>query len=162
MGMDIFIIALLIFIGLVMVILEVFFLPGITIAGISAVLFFVGAVFYAFMQLGEFAGYITIAVSVIVTIIGIIAFIRSRSLDRMALKTTIDSVAPTLVSDQIKVGDEGITLSRLNPMGSVLINNITVEARTREDFIDEDTPVVVEKVDRTTVIVQKKENEKQV
>lgn len=160
--MDIFIIALLIFIGLVMVILEVFFLPGITIAGISAVLFFVGAVLYAFMQLGEFAGYITIAVSVIVTIIGIIAFIRSRSLDRMALKTTIDSVAPTLISDQIKVGDEGITLSRLNPMGSVLINNITVEARTREDFIDEDTPVIVEKVDRTTVIVQKKENEKQV
>ena len=47
-------------------------------------------------------------------------------------------------------------------MGSVLINNITVEARTREDFIDEDTQVVVEKVDRTTVIVQKKENEKQV
>lgn len=51
--MDIFIIALLIFIGLVMVILEVFFLPGITIAGISAVLFFVGAVFYAFMQLAN-------------------------------------------------------------------------------------------------------------
>ena len=160
--MDIFIIALLIFIGLVMVILEVFFLPGITIAGISAVLFFAGAVFYAFMQLGEFAGYITIAVSVIVTIVGIVIFIRSRSLDRMALKTTIDSVAPTLVSDQIKVGDEGVTLSRLNPMGSVLINDVTVEARTREDFIDEDTPVVVEKVDRTTVIVQKKENEKQV
>ena len=160
MGMDIFIIALLIFIGLVMVILEVFFLPGITIAGISAVLLFVGAVFYAFMQLGEFAGYITIAVSVIVTIVGIVIFIRSRSLDRMALKTTIDSVAPTLVSDQIKVGDEGVTLSRLNPMGSVLINDVTVEARTREDFIDEDTPVVVEKVDRTTVIVQKKENEK--
>ena len=127
--MDIFIIALLIFIGLVMVILEVFFL---------------------------------IAVSVIVTIVGIVIFIRSRSLDRMALKTTIDSVAPTLVSDQIKVGDEGVTLSRLNPMGSVLINDVTVEARTREDFIDEDTPVVVEKVDRTTVIVQKKENEKQV
>ena len=144
--MDIFIIALLIFIGLVMVILEVFFLPGITIAGISAVLFFVGAVFYAFMQLGEFAGYITIAVSVIVTIVGIVIF--------------ISSVAPTLVSDQIKVGDEGVTLSRLNPMGSVLINDVTVEARTREDFIDEDTPVVVEKVDRTTVIVQKKENEK--
>lgn len=112
------------------------------------------------MQLGEFAGYITIAVSVIVTLVGIVIFIRSRSLDRMALKTTIDSVAPTLVSDQIKVGDEGVTLSRLNPMGSVLINDVTVEARTREDFIDEDTPVVVEKVDRTTVIVQKKENEK--
>ena len=158
--MDIFIIALLIFIGLVMVILEVFFFPGITIAGISAVLFFVGAVFYSFMQVGEFAGYITIAVSVIVTLVGIVIFIRSRSLDRMALKTTIDSVAPTLVSDQIKVGDEGVTLSRLNPMGSVLINDVTVEARTREDFIDEDTPVVVEKVDRTTVIVQKKENEK--
>ncbi len=158
MGIDIFIIAVLIFIGLVMVILEIFFLPGITIAGVSAVLFFVGAIFYAFTQLGEFAGYLTIAVSVLVTIGGIILFIRSRSLDRIALKTSIDSVAPTLISDQIKVGDEGITLSRLNPMGSVLINNISVEARTREDFIDEDVPVVVEKVDRTTIIVQKKNN----
>ena len=158
MGIDIFIIAVLIFIGLVMAILEIFFLPGITIAGVSAVLFFVGAIFYAFTQLGEFAGYLTIAVSVLVTIGGIILFIRSRSLDRIALKTSIDSVAPTLISDQIKVGDEGITLSRLNPMGSVLINNISVEARTREDFIDEDVPVVVEKVDRTTIIVQKKNN----
>ena len=158
MGIDIFIIAVLIFIGLVMAILEIFFLPGITIAGVSAVLFFVGAIFYAFTQLGEFAGYLTIAVSVLVTIGGIILFIRSRSLDRIALKTSIDSVAPTLISDQIKVGDEGITLSRLNPMGSVLINNISVEARTREDFIDEDVPVVVDKVDRTTIIVQKKNN----
>lgn len=124
--------------------------------------FFCRSCFLCIHAIGEFAGYITIAVSVIVTIVGIVIFIRSRSLDRMALKTTIDSVAPTLVSDQIKVGDEGVTLSRLNPMGSVLINDVTVEARTREDFIDEDTPVVVEKVDRTTVIVQKKENEKQV
>ncbi len=162
MGMDIFIIALLILVGLFMVILEIFFLPGITIAGVSAILFFVGAVFYAFIQLGETAGYIVIALSVIVTIIGIIVFMRSRSLDRMALKTAIDSVAPTLISDQIKVGDEGITLSRLNPMGSVLVNGITVEARTREDFIDEDTSVVVEKVDRTAITVQKKENKKQV
>lgn len=162
MGMDIFIIVLLILIGLFMVILEIFFLPGITIAGISAVLFFIGAVFYAFMQLGEMAGYITIAVSVVATIVGIIVFMRSRSLDRMALKTSIDSVAPTLVSDQIKAGDEGVTLSRLNPMGSVLVNGITVEARTREEFIDEETPVIIEKADRTTVIVRKKENEKQV
>ena len=47
-------------------------------------------------------------------------------------------------------------------MGSVLIDDVTVEARTREDFMDQDVRFVVEKVDRTTVIVQKKENEKQV
>ena len=154
--MDILIIILLVLIGVVLIILEIFFLPGITVAGFSSLIFFGGGIYYAFVNLGTTAGYVTIVASVVACVVGIIWFMRSKSLDRISLKTDIDSVIPTQVNDSIKVGDEGIALSRLNPMGTVLIGTVQVEGKTREDFIDEGSSVIVERVERTSVIVRKK------
>ena len=156
--MDILIIILLVLIGVVLIILEIFFLPGITVAGFSSLIFFGGGIYYAFVNLGTTAGYVTIAASVVACVVGIIWFMRSKSLDRISLKTDIDSVIPTQVNDSKKVGDEGIALSRLNPMGTVLIGTVQVEGKTREDFIDEGSSVIVERVERTSVIVRKKDD----
>ena len=156
--MDILIIILLVLIGVVLIILEIFFLPGITVAGFSSLIFFGGGIYYAFVNLGTTAGYVTIVASVVACVVGIIWFMRSKSLDRISLKTDIDSVIPTQVNDSIKVGDEGIALSRLNPMGTVLICTVQVEGKTREDFIDEGSSVIVERVERTSVIVRKKDD----
>ena len=131
---------------------------GITVAGFSSLIFFGGGIYYAFVNLGTTAGYVTIAASVVACVVGIIWFMRSKSLDRISLKTDIDSVIPTQVNDSIKVGDEGIALSRLNPMGTVLIGTVQVEGKTREDFIDEGSSVIVERVERTSVIVRKKDD----
>ncbi|MCP9611153.1 NfeD family protein [Coprobacter tertius] len=154
--MDIFIITLLILTAIFLVVLEVFFLPGITIAGIGSLLFFGGAIYYAFSNMGETAGYVTIIVSIVGCITGLIWFMRSKSLDRMALKTDIDSKVPTEIDDTVHVGDEGIALSRLNPMGTVLIGEKRIEGKTRDEFIDEGTPIIVERVEHTNVIVRKK------
>ena len=156
--MDILIIILLVLIGVVLIILEIFFLPGITVAGFSSLIFFGGGIYYAIVNLGTTAGYVTIVASVVACVVGIIWFMRSKSLDRISLKTDIDSVIPTQVNDSIKVGDEGIALSRLNPMGTVLIGTVQVEGKTREDFIDEGSSVIVERVERTSVIVRKKDD----
>ena len=156
--MDILIIILLVLIGVVLIILEIFFLPGITVAGFSSLIFFGGGIYYAFVNLGTTAGYVTIVASVVACVVGIIWFMRSKSLDRISLKTDIDSVIPTQVNDSIKVGDEGIALSRLNPMGTVLIGTVQVEGKTREDFIDEGSSVIVERVERTSEIVRKKDD----
>ena len=156
--MDILIIILLVLIGVVLIILEIFFLPGVTVAGFSSLIFFGGGIYYAFVNLGTTAGYVTIAASVVACVVGIIWFMRSKSLDRISLKTDIDSVIPIQVNDSIKVGDEGIALSRLNPMGTVLIGTVQVEGKTREDFIDEGSSVIVERVERTSVIVRKKDD----
>lgn len=78
---------------------------------------------------------------------------RSRTLDKMSLHTNIESTAPTEVTDSVKVGDCGVTLSRLNPMGKVLIGDETVEARAY-DFIEEAVNVRVVKVERITIVVE--------
>ncbi|MCC8142562.1 MAG: NfeD family protein [Tannerellaceae bacterium] len=56
-------------------------------------------------------------------------------------------------------GDEGITLSRLAPIGKATINGIVVEAKSEEGFIDEEVPLVVVHVDGYNVIVTEKKEE---
>ena len=51
-------------------------------------------------------------------------------------------------------GDEGLTLSRLAPIGKARINGITVEAKSMDELIDENTPVEVIRVDGYNVIVK--------
>jgi membrane-bound ClpP family serine protease len=61
---------------------------------------------------------------------------------------------------KIKVGDVGITQSRLNPMGKVFINDLTVEAKSIDgQMIDEDTEVIVNKIDWANIIVSINTNE---
>lgn len=151
--MDILIIAALILIGLLLVIIELFFLPGVTIAGISALLFFGGSVYYAF-AISSAAGIITTIISVIVCIGGVLAFMRSRVMNKITLEASINSVVPTSVPHNIKVGDKGITISRLNPMGRVMINGYETEGRAREAFLDENTEIEVERIENTVVIVK--------
>lgn len=154
--MDILIIGTLLVVGIFLIILEIFFLPGITIAGIASILFLAGAIYYAFAELGSTEGIVVLTVSAIAVITAIIWFMRSKTLTKMSLHTEIDSVAPTLVDTRIKAGDTGITLSRLNPMGQILIGNEKIEAKSLDGFIDENQPVVVEKVENTNVIVRLK------
>ncbi len=156
--MDILIIGTLLVIGIFLIILEIFFLPGITIAGIASVLFLAGAVYYAFAELGVAECLMVLAVAIIASIVVIVWFMRSKTLNRMSLHTEIDSVAPTLVDARVKEGDTGVTLSRLNPMGQVLIGDEKIEAKSLDGFIDEGQPIHVVKVENTSVIVRIKQN----
>ncbi len=154
MILDITIICVLLAVAICLVVLEVFFLPGITIAGFSSLLFYGGAIYFAYIQFGATCGGITIAASVVLTLLALYIFMRSGVLQKFALHTDIESVVPTTIDSRIVPGSHGVALSRLNPTGTVCIEGIKVEGRTRQGFIDEQTPVVVERIERTTVIVR--------
>ncbi len=158
---DITAIVLLIAIALVLVILEIFFLPGITIAGICSLLFYGGGIYYAYTVFGSNGAVITLLVAAIVTIAFIIGFMRSRSLNKIALHTEIDSVVPSKVSAEIHVGDRGVTLSRLNPMGKIIVGTHTLEAMAENELIDENTPVKIIRIESTMVVVCKEEEEEE-
>ena len=64
---DITAIVLLIPIALVLFILEIFFLPGITIAGIGPLLFYGGGIYYAYTVFGNTGAVIPRPVAAIVT-----------------------------------------------------------------------------------------------
>ena len=81
---------------------------------------------------------------------------RSRSLNKLALHTDVDSRLESSRDLGIKEGDEGITLSRLAPIGKAQFGTVSVEAKSETEFIDEKTPVVIVRVEGYHVIVRRK------
>ena len=142
---EMLIIAFLMVVAIVLILLEIFMLPGITVAGVGGFLFAAGGLFYAY-SVSTPIGNVTLAVSSLVFAASFIWLLRSKSFNRVALKTDIDS---KLVSSR-----EGLTLSRLAPIGKARINGITVEAKSMDELIDENTPVEVIRVDGYNVIVK--------
>lgn len=154
--MEITIVVALLLLGIIFFIVELFLIPGISLAGIAGTLFVVGSVYYAYTRIGATAGHLTLLGGIIMLGIAIWIFIRSKALDKMSLKTEIDGKNDPLKEVQIKVGDVGVTSSRLAPMGKVKVNGHIVEAKTNDDFIDPGVEIVVLEVMNTNILVERK------
>lgn len=151
---EITIILFLMLVAIVLILLEIFLLPGITIAGVGGFLFAASGVIYAY-TVGETAGHITLLLSLVTFGGAFVWLLRSRSFNRVALKTDVDSKLTSSRDLGIKPGDAGITLSRLAPIGKARFNGITVEAKSMDELIDENTPIEVVRVDGYNVLVKK-------
>ncbi len=156
--MGITIICVLLFIGIIFFLIELFFLPGISIAGIVGGIFIGAAIWYAFAFVSGTAGIITLVGGLILFVLAVWWFMRSKTLDKMSLKTDIDGKIEPLKGLNIQPGDTGITMSRLAPMGKVKINNAVIEAKTNNEFIDPDEEIVVLEVCNTNVLVERRNN----
>jgi membrane-bound ClpP family serine protease len=94
--------------------------------------------------------------AVILMGVSIWIFLKLKILEKMSLKTEIDGKNDPLAGFVLNEGDEGVTVSRLAPMGKVRINGQVAEAKSADDFIDEDTEIVIVKVLRTNLLVKRK------
>ena len=103
--MDILIIAVLIIAAVILFLVELFVIPGISLAGISALVCILYANYYAFDKLGMAGGFVTLGISAVACIGSLIWFMRSKMLDKLALKKDIDSKVDRSAEDSVKVGD---------------------------------------------------------
>lgn len=156
MFLDIALISFIMGVAIVLILLEIFLLPGITIAGIGGFLFAIGGIIYAY-TITPLIGHITLGSSILIFSVIFFWLLRSRSFHKVALHTNVDSKLTSSRDLGIQEGDEGVTISRLAPIGKAIINGITVEAKSQEELIDEHKTVVVVKVDSYNVIVKPKE-----
>ena len=102
--MDILIIAVLIIAAVILFLVELFVIPGISLAGISALVCILYANYYAFTNLGMAGGFVTLGISAVACIGSLIWFMRSKMLDKLALKKDIDSKVDRSAEDSVKVG----------------------------------------------------------
>jgi membrane-bound ClpP family serine protease len=150
--LDIVIIVTCMGMAILLFLLEIFLLPGITIAGVGGALFAIGGVIYAY-SIGSVTGHVTLAVSIILFSAFFFWLLRAKSFQRISLKTTVDSTVTSTRELGLQVGDQGVTLSRLAPIGKARFGQITVEAKTLGEFVDEQTPVVIVRIEGYNVIV---------
>ncbi len=153
--MDILIIIGLIAAGIILFLIEIFVIPGISIAGIGAFFCLIYANYFAFSNLGNTAGFITLAASAIACVGTLILFMKSKTLDKIALKKNITSTIDNEAELSVKEGDSGIAVTRLALIGMADINGHHVEVKSVDGFIDEKTPIVVSRIADGTILVAK-------
>ena len=153
--MELLIVIVLCLVGVLLILAEIFLIPGITFAAVAGIAASIGGIYYAFSRLGVAAGFIALFAVLLVITIACIYLVKSKAMDHIALKTDIDSTITTGEELNVVVGDEGIALSRLNPIGKVQVKNTIMEGKSMDDYIDERTPIVVTCVSPSQLIVKK-------
>ena len=151
--MDVLIIIALIAAAVILFLVELFVIPGISLAGISALVCIIYANYYAFANLGTGAGFITLIISGIACIGSLVWFMRSKTLDKLALKKDITSKIDRSAAEKVKVGDTGITITRLAHIGNAEINGNIIEVKSMDGLLNEKTPIVVNRITDEIIFV---------
>lgn len=158
--MDILVTVLLVIFATVMLTVEVVFIPGFGITGFTGVIAMAGSIFYAFVQLGSAAGWITLLVGGMISIALFLWALYGNSIDKVALKKNIKSTVKTVDMSIFSVGDRGVTKTRLALIGEAVIKGQVVEVKSEAGFINENEEVEVIRVSDDSLFVVKVDKEK--
>ena len=141
--------------GLLLIIAEIILIPGIFVAGTLGLVSIGAACWLAFDSIGPEAGYITIAANAVLAVVCAVLSLRSKTWKKLSLHTEIDSRTDSRPEDKgIAVGSQGVTITRLAPMGKVLFGETTVECSARNGIIDPGQQVEVILIDDNKIFVK--------
>jgi membrane-bound ClpP family serine protease len=147
------VIALLI-LGVLLILLEILFIPGTTVVGIGGLVLLGIGVFVAYNQLGNAAGHISLLSSVVVIFLSLVVLLKGQTWKRVALNDSIEARSVEKMDTLVAVGDRGRTISRLNPAGKAIFGETMVEVTASGEFVESDVEVEVTKVETNRVNVK--------
>ncbi|MDG5798980.1 NfeD family protein [Marinilabiliaceae bacterium ANBcel2] len=148
------VIALLILAGIILLILEFFVFPGITVSGAAGVIMIGSGIWIAYSGYGTSTGNSVLISSIVALIVVFIISLRSKTWKKLMLNTELTGNFESVTEGTISPGDRGITVTRLNPTGKAIINDEEVEARCPGEFLDPQTEIEAVKVFKTYIIVK--------
>jgi len=152
--MSLIAILLLILLGIFLFLVEFLLVPGVTVAGIAGFILLVGGVYMGYSSLGTPEGHYILAGSVFLSVIIIAYSLRARTWKRLMLDSTISGKVSKYEEEKVKVGDEGVAVTRLNPMGKVLINGEYLEAKSIGPYIEQKKKIKVVNIKDFSVTVK--------
>lgn len=152
--MDVLIILLLILLAIFLVVVETLLLPGITVAAIGAFAAGIYAFYLSYSLYGFGIGITVFLLILLLSLVAVLICVKKRSISKMSLKVNSDSVVPN-VRELVKPGECGVASTRLAPMGTVLVENHYVEAKSVGGFIDQKTAVKIIGYEDNIILVEK-------
>ncbi len=146
-------ILLLILLGLVLVVVEIIFIPGTTLVGILGIAFAALGVFLGFTVFGSETGMWLLVGTAVAGIGSVLLSVRNKSWQRFSLDKSIDS---RVNEDEVlvAVGARGTTISNLRPSGTADFDGRIFEVRTNGYHLEAGTAVRVHKIEDRTIYVE--------
>lgn len=145
---------LLIGIGLVLIVVELIFVPGVTIVGILGFILVAVGIWISYAALGSDVGHIVLAASVLIGGLALFYSFRSDAWSRFALKGSIKSRVNEENPHLLEVGEEGKTISALRPQGTAIFKERHHEVQTTGQFLPPNTPVRIIKIVANKITVE--------
>ena len=153
--MEILILALLLFLGIILIIIEILFIPGTTIFGIIGLVAIFSSDYLSYTYFGTEFAIIYSIINGFLCLIIIIYALKSDTWNKVSLKKThTDRVSKNQYS-QLKIGDIGISSSTLKPYGKGVFNNKTYEIKSTENFIEENKKIKIINILQDKILVKK-------
>ena len=144
----------LIIIGLALIVVEMIFIPGTTIVGILGLVCLIAGLVMTFNNYGSSVGWLTTGGTAVLSAGVFIYSFRSGAWKRFALKQSMTSKVNESKPLMVEVGDEGLALSTLRPMGKGEFNNQVMEVTSLGDLVEADSAIKVIKIDKRKIIVE--------
>jgi membrane-bound serine protease (ClpP class) len=161
---------MLVSIGLLLIALEVFVLPGVTIAGVAGVVALVAGLGMTLIGAGATVPVIItalgrVAISILLAMAGALALFRLLPRlpfgRRLVLETDMQAdrgYVSTPDSDRRWLGRTGTAVSPLRPAGIADIDGARVDVVSEGDFIDAGTAIEVTRVDGNRIVVKRSQS----
>lgn len=147
------ILVLLVF-GLLLVFAEVIFVPGTTFVGLIGVVVAGMGIYLVFKNYGVTIGWITLGVNLVFLFALIFYGFKANVWKRFSLQSSIDSKFNSERKESVKVGDFGVTVSDLRPIGKAEFITGIFEVKTLGSFVKAGTEVKVIKIESNNIFVE--------
>ena len=151
MGMIIFLVLL----GVFFLVVELIFLPGVTLGTLLALVSYAAAAYLGFDRFGVVGGVLVLVAILLLSLVATIISLRAKTWQRLALNDKIESKSADSPEDSVAIGERGVAISRLSPMGKIKIADKVYEAKSDGTYIDQRSVVEVVGFENFTVLVKK-------
>lgn len=149
-----YLVALFIFLGIIFILVEIIFVPGLGLPGIAGALLII---------LGIYIGFeVSTKVGLISLVAGFIAFIalalfafREKTWSKLSVKGVIGSRNQNENDIKLQIGQIGNTMSRLSPIGKGIFDGEIYEVRSTGEFVDENTEIRIKSIKGIQITVEK-------
>ncbi len=150
------IIILIILVGCAVLFIEVFFFPGVTVVAIAGGVIMFFGIYFSFITYGTGAGLLTLFGTILFNLVLFAIALKSGFWKRFALQDTNTGKVNVISPEDVKVGEEGIALSKIGPIGKALLNDKEYEVRSQGEYIEQQTKIEVTKIHDNKIFVKSK------
>lgn len=146
-------IAIFILLGLILIIVEIIFVPGTTVVGIMGFLSLAYGIFQSYVSFGNSVGTATLIGTLIASVLLLYWSFRNKSWERFSLKSTVSAKVNEDFPFKPAVGDKGISVSALRPIGKAAFGEYEIEVSSHGGFINENIEIEVLRIEGSKIIV---------
>ncbi len=139
--------------GLFLLVAEIIFIPGTTLVGLLGFVFLAVGIGLSFNYFGNNIGWITLGLSTIASIVALYFSFNSKMWARFSLKSTNHTKVNEGLLKGLILGQEGITVSALRPIGKAELGSQQFEVKTQGEYLNSGTKIRIVKIELNQITV---------